>query len=78
MPCVRRCCYRVGDEVRAEFESQFAYAGQLFEEVFDSNAIHVRYPLLFLNKRADMQLYGGGWLMLTLADDPRARHPLKR
>ena len=24
----------------------------LFEEVFDSNAIHVRYPLLFLNQRA--------------------------
>jgi YfiH family protein len=51
-PCIRRCCYRVGDEVRAEFESQFAYAADLFEEVFDSNAIHVRYPLLFLNKRA--------------------------
>jgi len=39
-------------EVRAEFESQFSYADQLFEEVFDSNAIHVRYPLLFLNQRA--------------------------
>jgi polyphenol oxidase len=51
-PCIRRCCYRVGDEVRAEFESQFAYSADLFEEVFDSNAIHVRYPLLFLNKRA--------------------------
>ena len=25
---------------------------ELFEEVFDSNAIHVRYPLLFLNQRA--------------------------
>ncbi len=51
-PCIRRCCYRVGAEVRAEFESQFTYADRLFEEVFDSNAIHVRYPLLFLNKRA--------------------------
>lgn len=51
-PCIRRCCYAVGDEVRAHFESQFAYAGELFEEVFDSNALHVRYPLLFLNKRA--------------------------
>ena len=37
---------------RAEFESQFSYADDLFEEVFDSNAIHVRYPLLFLNQRA--------------------------
>lgn len=51
-PCVRKCCYAVGDEVRAEFESQFTYASELFEEVFDSNAIHVRYPLLFLNQRA--------------------------
>jgi hypothetical protein len=51
-PCVRRCCYAIGPEVRAEFESQFPYADDLFEEVFDSNAIHVRYPLLFLNKRA--------------------------
>ena len=51
-PCVRRCCYAVGAEVVAEFESQFTYADALFEEVFDSNAIHVRYPLLFLNQRA--------------------------
>jgi polyphenol oxidase len=51
-PCVLRCCYSIGPEVIAEFESQFAYADELFEEVFDSNAIHIRYPLLFLNKRA--------------------------
>ncbi len=51
-PCVRKCCYSVGPEVIAEFESQFNYAGDLFEEVFDSNAIHIRYPLLFLNQRA--------------------------
>jgi hypothetical protein len=51
-PCVRKCCYSVGPDVIAEFESQFTYADDLFEEVFDSNAIHIRYPLLFLNKRA--------------------------
>jgi polyphenol oxidase len=51
-PCIRRCCYSVGDEVRAEFESQFTYASELFEEVFDSNAIHIKYPMLFLNQRA--------------------------
>jgi YfiH family protein len=50
-PSIRRCCYRVGPEVRAEFESQFSYAVDLFEEVFDANALHVRYPLLFLNQR---------------------------
>ena len=51
-PCIRRCCYSVGSDVRAEFQSQFSYADELFEEVFDSNAIHVRYPLLFMNQRA--------------------------
>lgn len=51
-PCVRRCCYVVGPELRERFESQFSYADDLFEEVFDSNAIHLRYPLLFLNQRA--------------------------
>ena len=51
-PSIRCCCYPVGAEVRSEFESQFSYADDLFEEVFDSNAIHVRYPLLFLNQRA--------------------------
>jgi YfiH family protein len=51
-PCIRACCYSVGVEVRAEFQSQFSYAYELFEEVFDSNAIHIRYPLLFLNQRA--------------------------
>lgn len=51
-PCIRKCCYSVGAEVRAEFESQFSYGNELFGEVFDSNAIHVKYPLLFLNQRA--------------------------
>ena len=51
-PGIRRCCYRVGSEVCAEFESQFSYADELFEEVFDSNAIHLRYPLLFLKQCA--------------------------
>jgi YfiH family protein len=51
-PSIRRCCYQVGTEVRTEFESQFSYSDQLFEEVFDADAVHVRYPLLFLNQRA--------------------------
>jgi purine-nucleoside/S-methyl-5'-thioadenosine phosphorylase / adenosine deaminase len=51
-PSIRQCCYRVGSEVRAEFQSQFSYADELFEEVFDADAIHLRYPLLFLNQRA--------------------------
>jgi len=51
-PCIRKCCYAVGDEVRAKFESQFTYADELFQEVFDANAVHVKYPMLFLNQRA--------------------------
>ncbi len=51
-PCIRKCCYVVGPEVEAEFESQFSYARELFHEVFNSNSLHVRYPLLFLNQRA--------------------------
>ena len=51
-PCIRHCCYQVGAEVRAKFESQLHYADELFEEVFDADAIRVRYPMLFLNQRA--------------------------
>jgi len=51
-PCIRSCCYVVGAEVQAEFESQFSYAHELFHEVFNSNSVHFKYPLLFLNQRA--------------------------
>lgn len=51
-PNIGVCCYQVGDEVLERFRSQFAYADELVEEVFDSHALHVRYPLLFLNQRA--------------------------
>jgi hypothetical protein len=51
-PCIRRCCYVVGHEVEEEFLSQFSYARELFREVFNSNSLHVKYPLLFLNQRA--------------------------
>lgn len=51
-PGVRACCYAVGSEVREKFEAQFAYAAELFEEVYDANAVHNRYPLLFLTARA--------------------------
>ena len=51
-PGIHRCCYEVGAELRTQFEAQFGYAKELFEEVFDANAVHQKYPLLFLTARA--------------------------
>jgi hypothetical protein len=51
-PCIHACCYAVGDEVIEEFHSQFAYADQLFSEVYDRDPIKEKYPLLFLTARA--------------------------
>jgi hypothetical protein len=42
----------VGEEVRSKFESQFAYAAELFREVKESDEVHEKYPLLFLTARA--------------------------
>lgn len=46
------CCYAVGEEVLSEFDSQFTYARELFHEVFDSDPIKKKYPMLFLTQRA--------------------------
>lgn len=51
-PGIAQCCYSVGEEVRAEFTSQFAYAPELFCEVYDSDPVREKYPLLFLTARA--------------------------
>src|SRR5258708_16521676 len=51
-PCIHSCCYAVGDEVIEEFHSQFAYADDLFSEVYDRDPIKEKYPLLFLTARA--------------------------
>jgi hypothetical protein len=51
-PSIGPCCYTVGEEVRHEFESQFAYARELFSEVHDSGPVREKYPLLFLTARA--------------------------
>jgi polyphenol oxidase len=49
---IGKCCYEIGEEVETEFQSQFAYASELFEDVFDYWSLHTRYPMLFLNQRA--------------------------
>jgi YfiH family protein len=51
-PGIRKCCYAVGEDVKHEFESQFAYASELFQEIKDSDPVREKYPLLFLNQRA--------------------------
>jgi YfiH family protein len=51
-PGIQGCCYEVGEEVREEFESQFAYAEKLFREVEESNPVREKYPMLFLTARA--------------------------
>jgi YfiH family protein len=70
-PSIRRCCYQVGPEVRAEFDSQFAYSSHLFQEVFDANALHVRYPMLFLTARAPGHSELGPEIHLDLAEANR-------
>lgn len=51
-PGIQACCYEVGEELREQFHSQFAYAGELFHEVKHSDIVHEKYPLLFMNMRA--------------------------
>jgi len=51
-PGIRGCCYEVGEEVRVEFEAQFAYGAKLFHEVKQSDAVREKYPLLFMTARA--------------------------
>jgi YfiH family protein len=51
-PGVHSCCYEVGQEVRQQFESQFAYAEDLFREIKESDPVREKYPLLFLTARA--------------------------
>jgi polyphenol oxidase len=51
-PGIGACCYAVGDEVVSGFESQFAYADELFHEVYDTDPVRTKYPMLFLTQRA--------------------------
>lgn len=49
-PGIHGCCYVVGAEVREKFESQFAYASDLFREAKFSHPVREKSPS-FLNAR---------------------------
>jgi len=70
-PGISQCCYNVGDEVLAAFESQFAYARELFVEVEDPDPVRARYPMLFLNQRAPGHQPVGRKLHLNLIEANR-------
>ena len=70
-PGIGRCCYAVGEEVLSEFESQFAYARELFHEVCDSDPVRQRYPMLFMNQRAPGHGHPGAALHVDLIEANR-------
>jgi YfiH family protein len=70
-PGIGPCCYAVGEEVLSSFESQFPYARELFREVYDSDPIRTRYPMLFLTQRAPGHSDIGPSLHLNLAEANR-------
>ena len=70
-PGIGQCCYAVGEEVQQEFESQFAYAAELFREVYDSDQVRNKYPMLFLTARAPGHSAIGPGIHLDLAEANR-------
>ena len=70
-PAIGACCYAVGEEVRSEFLSQFSYAETLFSEVYDSDPVKEKYPLLFLTMRAPGHSNMGPNLHLNLIEANR-------
>jgi polyphenol oxidase len=70
-PGAGQCCYAVGEELLSEFESQFSYARELFREVFDSDPVRKKYPMLFLTQRAPGHSPIGPQLHLDLVEANR-------
>ncbi len=51
-PSIGPASYAVSEELHHDFRSQFAYADELFRDVYDSDPIREKYPLLFMTARA--------------------------
>jgi polyphenol oxidase len=70
-PGIGQCCYSVGDEVRQQFDSQFTYAPELFREVYDSDPVKEKYPMLFLTALAPGHSELGPGMHLDLVEANR-------
>lgn len=70
-PGIGLCCYAVGEEVLSAFESQFAYARELFLEIEDTDPVRARYPMMFLNQRAPGHAPNAPGLHLNLVEANR-------
>jgi len=70
-PGIGSCCYAVGEEVFSSFDSQFSYARQLFREVYDTDPVRTKYPMLFLTQRAPGHSDIGPSLHLDLVEANR-------
>jgi polyphenol oxidase len=70
-PGIGQCCYAVGKELKEQFESQFVYGQELFHEVYDSDPVREKYPMLFLTARAPGHSEIGPAVHLDLAEANR-------
>lgn len=70
-PGIGQCCYAVGEDIRSEFLSQFTYAEELFCDVYDSDPVREKYPLLFMTARAPGHSNIGPSLHLDLVEANR-------
>jgi hypothetical protein len=70
-PGIGPCCYQVGEELLSQFESQFHYARELFHEVYSTDPVRTRYPMLFLTQRAPGHSNLGPSLHLDVAEANR-------
>jgi YfiH family protein len=70
-PGIGPCCYSVGEEVLSSFESQFIYSRELIREVYSTDAVRTKYPMLFLTQRAPGHSPIGPSLHLNLIEANR-------
>jgi YfiH family protein len=70
-PGIGACCYAVGEDALSSFESQFVYSNELFREVYDTDSVRTKYPMLFLTQRAPGHSPMGPNLHLDLVEANR-------